>query len=329
MKTAIIGATPSGLACAISLERNGLDYDLFERLHRIGDPFHYASVWLTDHREETDWLKRVEADTGIAIHPLAAVERIIVTTPDKEEEYSGALGWIIENGQADSSLTSQLAAQIKGKVHHSTAPDLNYIKDTYDVVVACESAGVLSSKNDNWNKELILNVRGMTVLGSFDQHTVYIRCNLEYCPDGVLYMIPLSAKKLSISLCIPNATSNQLDAYWNEFLAQEEIRWKTVEAFEFLHQVGQPATEIQDQLFFAENGSGFYDPFFGWGQATAIAEGYKAGQLITQQRNIEAMQHFTPTKQNPHISTPLEIIEQALISRKGGNGVGTDESETD
>lgn len=345
MKIAIAGATLSGIACAVSLEQKGLTYDLFDRNHCAGSPFPFTSVWLNNHRDNIDYLKEVQAHTGITLRPLAAVKRLVVTTPEHDREYNGNIGWIMENGQAAGSLIGQIAAQMQGIAQCSMAVDLDYMTSEYQAVAACEAAGDLSGKNGSWISQGALRIRGMIVLGNFDANTVYLRSNMTYCPGGLVYMIPFREKRMCIALCIPNATSNQADRYWNTFLHEAHIRWKAIEAFEYVHQIGRLAKAAkQPPLFYAESGSGWYDPFMGWGQAEAIINGFKTGLAIAEEplaqddmvSHGETVVPLAPdrltadqagrTNSRP-VLHPLQLIEQAELPGRESVVRGPVESE--
>lgn len=312
MRTAIRGATPSGLACAAALERCGMEYELFDRQHEVGSPFHYGSVWLTNSRTGLDPLQWINSAAGYALTPAAPVRHLLVRSPHKETRYSGELGWIMASSQMAGSLERQMANRLQQPVQTAAAPDSDFLAERFDQVVHCGRAGAASTKGGVWQLERLVRVRGMTALGDFDPNTVYIHSNFNYCPHGVLYMIPLSTATISLALCVPGATSNQMDAYWNEMLAKEHIRWKGLEAFQYTHAVGYPSPTRQGQHYYAETGSGFADLFLGVGQAAAIAEGYKTGLALAGKLDDHMQRLLTYEEGKLRSADPLTVIGDFL-----------------
>jgi hypothetical protein len=318
VRTAIKGATPSGLACAAALERSGMEYELFDRQHEVGSPFHYGSVWLTDSRTGLDPLQWINSAVGYSLIPAAPVHHLLVRTPQKERRYAGELGWIMASSQMAGSLERQMANRLHHPFQMAAAPDSDFLAEHFDQVVHCGRAGVASAKNGIWQMERLVRVRGMTALGDFDPNTVYIHSNFDYCPNGVLYMIPLSTATISLALCVPGATSNQMDAYWNDMLVEEHIRWKGLEAFQYTHSVGYPSGFQQGKFSFAEMGSGFADLFLGVGQAAAIAEGYKTGLALAGKLDDNMRQLLTYEEGKPRCADPLTIIGDFLQDERRG-----------
>jgi len=327
VRTAIIGATPSGLACAAALERSGQEYELFDRLHEVGSPFHYGAVWLTDGRIACDPLHWIENATGIAITPASPLRHLIVRTPEKEVRYSGELGWIVASSQMAGSLERQMAQLLSKPLHLAVAPDTGYLADRFDHVVHCGQAGAASERSGVWQLKRRVRVRGMTALGDFDPNTVYIHSNFSYCPGGVLYMIPLSTATISLALCVPGATANQLDAFWNNMLVEEHVRWKGLEAFQYTHSVGYPSPLQRGKHHFAETGSGFSDLFLGFGQAAAIAEGYKTGLDIAGQLDENKRRSLTYEEGAPCCDDPLTIIDHLVTADRREQKHGRNEPQ--
>lgn len=318
MRTAIIGATPSGLACAAALERSGQEYELFDRLHEVGSPFHYGSVWLTDGRTDRDPLHWIESAADIVITPAAPVRHLIVRSPDKETRYTGELGWIVASSQMAGSLERQMAGLLTRPMNLATAPDTGFLAERFDHVVHCGKPGAASARSGVWQLERLVRVRGMTALGDFDPQTVYIHSNFSYCPGGVLYMIPLSTATISLALCVPGASANQLDAYWNNMLIEEHVRWKGLEAFQYTHSVGYSTPSQQSKHRFAESGSGFSDVFLGFGQAAAIAEGYKTGLDIAGKLDEGTRRSLTYEEGPFCCDDPLTIVGNFCNGRQEG-----------
>jgi digeranylgeranylglycerophospholipid reductase len=311
LKTAILGSGLSGLACALALEQNGMEYELFDKMHVYGEHYQYASCTLKDTARGIDWLKQVKSDTGIEIQPLSEVNRIVLHSGDRIHEYAGNFGWLLEHGQGKNALAEQIVCQLTQTPQYSTYADWAYLRKTYDIVVMCGMAGTLSVHTGDWDAYKPVFIRGATVLGSFDEHSISITSNKEYCPDGVLYRIPLSRSKAMLALCLTNITPEELAPHWEAFLKEEDMRLEVIEEFETVHHAGTPRSNSNGNMWFAECGAGFFDPFLGWGPLTSIAEGYRIGSCISKGMDPAAGLRSLPYRKDlTRVLQPLELLKR-------------------
>lgn len=308
MKTAIIGASMPGLACAYALEQSGISYELFDKQHISGEILHFASALV--HPSGSSWFDRFTSDTGIPVRPVAPIRRIIVNTPQGQKEYMGDLGWIMEHGQGKDKVSGQIDALLKQEIRFNTLIDWEFMLKTYDRIAVCGPAGALSGKQGDFISQYPVFIRGIIVLGDFQENTVFVANNLDFCPGGFFYKIPLGKNKAFFALCMTGITPKQLANYWEKLLVLEDMRLEIIESFEYVHEAGYLRSCTGHKTWYAELGTGFHDPFFGSSQISAIESGYLAGLSIATGMDLNRAVLGKPYLNllSPAVS-PLSLLE--------------------
>ena len=90
MRVAIVGAGPSGLACALELERRGIYPDIFERSSRVGHPIPRVEVLLQlFERPLRNQLRYLMENHNLEFKPLSPLRRVVMYTSQPRRRGQG------------------------------------------------------------------------------------------------------------------------------------------------------------------------------------------------------------------------------------------------
>lgn len=289
MKVAIIGAGLAGMSCALTLEKEGVPFDIFERRSTCGELFHHSSAMLQIvNRPIKDPLQYLHEQYDLDIAPLARINKIVMRTPLKESTVRGKnLGYFFQRGQQEGTIEHQLHSKLQTPVQFNVHADWRTLSESYDYVVVCDGLGRVTKELGCWNDTFRSWVKGATILGEFDPNTLLMYVNTNYCKSGYVYITPFSTTKAFIGLVVPNCDQQELDYYWNLFLRLENIRFEVVETFEINHGAGHVFPHQVNNLLLAGLAGGFQDPFLGFGQFNSLSSGAIAARSISRQLNYE------------------------------------------
>ncbi|MDD4170522.1 MAG: NAD(P)-binding protein, partial [Desulfotomaculaceae bacterium] len=215
---AIIGAGPSGLACAHELERHGVKPDIFEQSSRPGDLFeHVAALLQITNRPVKDQLEEIKKSCYIPLKPLNLLKKVTMHTPRVSGSVSGNLGYLLRRGQGEDSLENQLLAQIKTPIHYNTRADYAALALDYDYVVVATGTYDTTKTLGCWEDIYKTWLVGATVLGEFHPNHLEMWLNTEYAGSGYAYLTPFSHKSASLTLIVPKGKRKAIDC-WEMFL---------------------------------------------------------------------------------------------------------------
>ncbi|HUW64304.1 MAG TPA: FAD-dependent oxidoreductase [Spirochaetia bacterium] len=107
MRVAVVGAGVAGLACAVTLERLGVETHVFEQGDRPGQAFaHVGVVMPVMHRPIVDVARELKHVYGLDLRPLSQVRRIRMYGPTVQRDLTGPdLGFTMEVSRAGHSVT--------------------------------------------------------------------------------------------------------------------------------------------------------------------------------------------------------------------------------
>lgn len=288
MKVAIIGAGPSGLACAIQLERAGITPDIFEINNRIGEKHsHIATILQIINRPIKEPLKYMNDIYDLNLRPYAINRKIAHNGPNSSSVITGNLGYFIYRGQENYSLENQLASMVKTKINFNTYIDYKKIKSQYDYVIIATGKKDEAKELGIWQDIISTYVKGAIVLGEFETDTLMVWLNKYYCNRGYAYLTPFNEKRASLILITTEAEESEIDKYWDLFISTANIKYEAVEYFTRAHYGGYVYPHKVDNIYFVGNAAGAIDPFLGFGQISSIITGSEAGKSIVQGLDYE------------------------------------------
>ncbi|OPY58936.1 MAG: glutamate synthase subunit beta [Pelotomaculum sp. PtaU1.Bin035] len=295
MRVAIIGAGPSGLVCALALERRGIKPDIFERGRRVGFTVPRVDILLQlFQRPQRDQLRYLFDHFGFKIKPLAKIRRYIIHSLPHNVSIKGDLGYLMERGQSRDAVETQLARQLRSKIKFNIHAGYRALASEYDYVVVAEGNHLAAKDLKIWETAITAWVKGAIVLGRFDTEAAAVYFNMDYAKHGFGSIIPFSRERALLALHVPYIDHSELTLCWNKFMEQENFRPEIIETFELHHTGGFTARQQVDNILLAGASGGFTDSFLGLGLFEGILSGALAGKAIAEGLNYEQLvSHLT------------------------------------
>jgi len=213
LKVAIIGAGVSGLACAITLEKNGIVPDVFEQLGQSGGrvPFHGALLQLMQ-RPVPDPAIDLAKRYGIKITPLNLINKIVMVSPGNVAAARGWLGYSYARGASAHSLESQLYGKLTAtRVRFNTMVGCEELAGDYDRVVVATGSGFFAMDRGYWSDIFRAWARGAVVEGRFDPTAMVVWFNKAYANNGYGYLGAFNAEKASLILIVSDVREEEVE----------------------------------------------------------------------------------------------------------------------
>lgn len=282
MRVTIIGAGVAAPACAITLERLGIDAVVYEQSDKPGEAFaHIGTVMPVVNRPLVDILGELKHNYGISLKPVARIGRIRMHGPTVERDVTGTdLGFTIEVSRATRSVTSQLADMYHGPVLFNTRADYFALRDAFDYVVVAGGDREVPVMLGVWQDWLRTWVVGSQVLGQFDPSFIHIWFDRRFDRNGYGYMIPFNERMASLALIVPDVRRAAAIAYWQQFLQARHMSWKVVSYWDIEHITGYVHPYQLGNTLFVGLYGGFVDPMLGVPLFLSIVNGVLAGRAI-------------------------------------------------
>ncbi|BCG61612.1 NAD(P)/FAD-dependent oxidoreductase [Paenibacillus sp. URB8-2] len=298
MKIAIMGAGLSGLACALTLEKHGIQPSIFEKRSMAGDRFVNGEVLLSIMtRPVHDSIASLSDQFGIFLQPTANIRTMNVYSKNKAAVLEGELGYSNVRGRNDRSFEAQLARQLKSPIHfHSMKTYEDLLQDYTHVVVATGDASY-AKQSRNFREDLTVSIKGATVEGNFDLYTVMTWMDYDLGPYGYGYLIPFSEKEANIVVAIPDIPKNKntsTDQLWEPFYTKVQSLLgqdlPITDQFQITqYPIGICQSARLGNTFYVGNCFGSMMPFMGFGQYTSLLTGVYAAYDLCGQGSYEEL----------------------------------------
>jgi flavin-dependent dehydrogenase len=282
MDIAIMGAGLSGLACAITLERNGIIPTIYEKRSKVGDRFVNGEVLLSIFtRPVHDCIASLSDDYGIYLTPTSNISKMNIFSKNEKADIEGQLGFTNIRGRKHDSFESQLERQTKSTIHFNSKETYEQLLDNYSHVVLATGDGAYAKEIKNFREDLTVSIKGATIEGSFDKYTVMAWIDYDISPYGYCFLIPNSEKEASIAITIPDLQENanvDICKLWEIFYPKVRSQLKQdfpiTDQFQITHYpIGICHSARIGNTFFVGNCFGSMMPFMGFGQYAAIVSG--------------------------------------------------------
>lgn len=281
MKVAIIGAGPSGLSCAYELKKHGIFPDVFERNSQIGNPLeHTAATLRLFNSFNVSPMKYFTKKYGLQVSEASILREIIMKTHNKEKTVRGALGYIFKLGTEKYSIENQIAFNSNIAVTLNTFMDIDKIRNEYDYIVVATGEGSIPKKLGLWQTQFNTAVRIATVIGSFKTDCLKMWINKDYSRSCYAYLIASSQKQANLTLLLNDASHNDLDFYWKEFLNNEKLSYMITETKDLEYNLGTVNNVQTKNIYLTGSAAGLTDDFLGFGIIRAIESGILAARSI-------------------------------------------------
>lgn len=285
MKVAIIGAGTSGLSCAIELERNGIYPTIFERNSFIGEYHPHVSAMLNlIVRPAADPVRFLDHKFGIKLKPLNPFKKVIHYSPNNEVTVTGPLGHFLIRGKEENSVKNQLHNFVKSQVHFDSFVQPEDIHKDFDYIVVADGHWAAPKRYGIWREVMQTWVKGGVFTGDFEDDTLKMWLDNELTHGVYIYSAPYSKNKGVIAHVVQNIRHEELNGYWHRFLESRQIlkKYDLVESWELPHNAGLVTTNKVGKVLFVGTAGGGVEPFLGFGQFNAIAQGVMAAKSIVR-----------------------------------------------
>ncbi|GFR35455.1 NAD(P)/FAD-dependent oxidoreductase [Thermobrachium celere] len=282
MKVAIMGAGISGLSCAITLERNGIEPTIFEKRSRVGDRFINAEAMFDIlNRPIKDCLGYIREKFNIDLQPISDVDKLIVHSKNEVSSIQGKIGYTNLRGRHENSFERQLEKQLKRKIIFNSSYEYETLCKEFDFIVLATGDGQYSSNLGNYRCDLTCTIVGATVVGDFIKSNPHVWFNYDIIPKGYGWLIPFSEKEANLVIAYPDYPNNiklDRDKMWSRFyeLASSDLNQslKIRDSFQITrYMMGICLRPKIDNTYFIGNCFGTISPGLGFGQFASILTG--------------------------------------------------------
>jgi len=319
INVAIMGAGLSGLACAITLEQNGINPIIFENRSEVGDRFVNCEIILSSlSRPIKDAIHYFSENHNIDLKPQSNIQKLIVHSPNQEAVISGRLGYTNLRGRIKNSFEKQLEEQTKSKIHLKSKKSYEELLHEYSHVILATGDAAYANRITEYDIELTVKLKGANIKGSFDIDTVHAWFNNNFAPKGYCYLIPISNERANIVVAYPEYPENQKvdsDMLWEQFknevsdVLNQPI--KIYDQFEITkYIIGLCKYPRIGNTFLVGNNFGSIMPFLGFGQVEAILTGIYAALDICGKGDYQNL--TKPLKKNFNDSLTLRRMLEKM-----------------
>jgi flavin-dependent dehydrogenase len=319
MDIAIMGAGLSGLACAITLEKNGIYPTIFEKRSQIGDRFVNGEVLLAIFAFPVhDCIASLSDEYGIYLKPTSNIQRIELYSRNEEAVIEGHIGFTNIRGREENSFESQLGKQIKSPIHFNSEKTYEQLGQEFTHVIMATGDGSYAKKTKNFKEDFAVSIKGATIEGSFDRYSVMAWIDYDLAPYGYCFLIPYSKSEANISLAIPNLIENKninMNQLWDSFYQKVQIQLsQELPITDQFHITNYPIGICESprigNTFYVGNCFGTMMPFMGFGQYASILSGVYAAYDICGLGNYEEL--MNPLRQGYEDSIVLRRAMEQL-----------------
>jgi len=322
MRVAIMGAGLSGLACAITLEKHGIQPEIFEKRSRVGDRFVNGEVLLSIFtRPVHDCIASLSEQYGIYLRPTGNIQKMTVYSKREKAIIEGQLGFTNLRGREADSFESQLAAQVKTPIQFNSEKTYEGLLGDYTHVIMATGDSDYAKKTRNFREDLTVSIKGKTVEGTFDRYEVKAWVDYDIAPYGYGYLIPTSEKEANVVVAIPDIPKNadaDIERLWERYYerVQQELGQplRVTDGFQITgYPMGICRSARIGNTFYVGNCFGAMMPFMGFGQYAAILTGIYAAYDLCGAGSYE------------RLTLPLrQSYEHSLVLRRAMENVSND-----
>lgn len=323
MKVAIMGAGLSGLSCAITLEKQGIQPIIFEKRGRVGDRFVNGEIFLSIlERPVFDSIAFFSEKLGIYLHPVSNIKNLVLHSENEQALISGHLGFTNLRGRHKDSFENQLAKQVKSKIIYKSDYTYEELKREYTHVILATGDAAYATKLQDYQADATVTLKGATVVGDFDTYTVEAWLDNNLAPKGYGYLIPFSKKEANIVIAYPDYPENRekdLNKLWKKFYERvctlKNQNLKVTDSFEVTRYIiGICKYPRIGNTFFTGNCFGSIMPFLGFGQFASILTGVYAAYDICGKGHYEDL--TKPLRRSYNNSLVLRRTLEKLDNQK-------------
>lgn len=284
MRVAVVGAGLAGLACAHELERLGHSCELFDKRDRVGKMFNVVETMLSSLNPDPseDVFEMLRQDLHLPVNPANHVTRLVLHSRSHEALIRGHVGYTTVRGTDERSLENQLLRHCQSPIHLDQNPDVEQLQSEYDWVVVATGSPKWPKHFGIWIRDVAWYMRGANVVGDFNPGELHFFCNTAYAGTGYAMFAPFDARIASVGLGVPDASEEEVEAYWQRFRREHQSFWERVED-EFkleCYEMGRVSQRVLENIIFVGNAGGFVEPLGITGQVSSLQSGVYAARRI-------------------------------------------------
>ncbi|AFH59924.1 NAD(P)-binding protein [Paenibacillus caseinilyticus] len=319
MKVAIMGAGLSGLACAITLEKFGIEPAIFEKRSRVGDRFVNGEILFSLlTRPVRDCIAYLSEKHGIYLHPTANLQKMTLYSPQEKAVFEGHLGFTNVRGREHNAFEAQLSRQVKSPIRFHSEETYEGLLSHYTHVVMAAGDGEYAKQTRNFREDLTVSLRGATVEGTFDRYAVSAWLDNDMAPSGYSFCIPLSDTEATIVIAYPDDPHKEPpdpELLWDRFYerACRDLNQplRITDQFQITgYPVGICRSARIGNTFYVGNCFGSLMPYLGFGQFSALLTGVYAAFDLAGQGHYEEL--TAPLRQSYEDSLVLRRAMERL-----------------
>ncbi|MTI66649.1 MAG: NAD(P)/FAD-dependent oxidoreductase [Firmicutes bacterium] len=301
MKVAIMGAGLSGLSCAITLEKYGIEPVIFEKRKKVGDRFVNGEIFLsTLTKPIDDPIAHLSEKYGVNLQPVGNIGKLNLYSENQKAEVKGELGFSTLRGRKKHSLEKQLQKQVKSKIVFKSKKTYEDLLKEYTHIIMATGDGAYVEKLRNYKTDFTVSLIGAIIKGKFDRYTAMAWLDNKIAPKGYGYLIPLSEKEANIVIGFPDyPENNKLDSenlrdkFFSRVCKDLKQEFKIIDTFKVSRYIiGHCNKPRIGNTFFVGNCFGSIMPFLGFGQFEALITGIYSAEDICGVRNYEKSVKF-------------------------------------
>lgn len=300
MKIAIIGAGPSGLACAIECERLGIIPDVFERDKSIGWIWPSITVNLNLFDQDMgDINNYLYNKFGIDLLPLHKCKSFTLKSPNKETRVEGKLGYFFARGKDPNSIENQLLNKLeKTPVHYNSPADYKELAKKYDYVVVATGIDTTAKELDVWEQKGLVHMYGGLAVGKFSKGTSTLYFNTEYAGTGYARVTPYNSTQAIVKVYNFDCKQSNVDSLFTKFLEIENLTH-----LQFLFKLTPPMFSVGKvkkfqvgNVLLTGRAAGLTERLVGVGASFAIASGVYAARAMIKGKDYDTL--ITPLQEH-------------------------------
>lgn len=288
VKVAIIGAGLSGLACALELEKHGIEPVIFERNDSVGEIYPHAAALMQIFRRPVRYpLQYLSKNYGIELKPINPLRHVIMKGANSESKVSGNLGVFLTRGHNPDCVEKQLEAKLKSKINFNQHADYNALRKEFDYVVVATGNDLAAKELGCWQEIMPTVLYGAVILGHFKTDTLIAYFNTRYAKNGYAYITPFNENRASLVLVLPNTEKPEAPDYWSQFIREEKIRNEIVQYFITEHKSGFVFPKRIGNIILTGAAAGATESFLGFGSEYSLVSGVCAARSIVSGLDYE------------------------------------------
>lgn len=318
MRIAIMGAGLAGLSCTALLEQYGLFPDVYEAQYKIAARFPNTEAIMNvlDFPVQASFTY-LENKYKIKLRPLATLTRLIVHSPTHLASISGELGFITVRGNHPEALEVQLGDMSRSPVITNSYHTLDDLKKAYEYVVVATGNSQEPRRQHIWETDIVANLMGANITGSFDPHAAEVWLNDNFAPQGYCFLLPYNSSTASLVVAVPGTEGVNLEVLWQKFWENLNLPYEIKDTFSLhSYEIGRCQPLVKDNVIFVGNAGGFIMPFLGFGQFTSMLSGFEAAIAIAN-KNLDYYQSaMRPLLKSYHHSLKMRRILASLNNSK-------------